>query len=109
MPRRHSEIEIVRECEGGEIHWIQGEGNYVHLHGGGRTYLLREAIGNLEASFDPRKFRRIHRSTIVNVDAMRELRPRFHGDFDVILVDGTELKLSHRYRANLERDFKGSI
>jgi two-component system LytT family response regulator len=91
------------------IDWIEAEGNYVNVHCGGKTYLLREAIASLEAGLDPRKFRRIHRSTIINMDSVRELRPRFHGDYDVILVDGTELKLSHRYRANLEKDFKGSL
>jgi two-component system LytT family response regulator len=92
-----------------EVDWIEAEGNYVNLHGRGRTYLFREAIGSLEVSLDPRKFRRIHRSSIVNMDSVRELRPRFHGNYDVILVDGTELKLSHRYRANLEKDFRGSL
>jgi two-component system, LytTR family, response regulator len=92
-----------------EIDWIEAQGNYVNLHGRGRSYLLREAIGSLEGSLDPRRFRRIHRSSIINIDSVRELRLRFHGDYDVILSDGTELKLSHRYRANLERDFKGSL
>lgn len=92
-----------------QITWIEAEGNYVNLHADGRTYLFREAIGSLEASLDPRKFRRIHRSSIINMDSVRELRPRFHGDYDVILADGTELRLSYRYRANLEKDFKGTL
>ncbi|HYL73534.1 MAG TPA: LytTR family DNA-binding domain-containing protein [Bryobacteraceae bacterium] len=92
-----------------EIDWIEAQGNYVNVHGGGARHLFREAIGSLEAKLDPRKFRRIHRSTIVNIDAIRELRPCFHGDYEVVLRDGTELRLSHRFRGNLEKDFLGAL
>jgi two-component system LytT family response regulator len=92
-----------------EIDWIEAQGNYANLHGGGRAYLFREAIGTLEGKLDPRKFRRIHRSTIVNIDSIRELRAGFHGDYDVLLRDGTELKLSHRYRDNLGKNFLGVL
>ncbi len=50
-----------------------------------------------------------HRSTMVNIDAIRELRPCFHGDYEVVLRDGTELRLSHRFRGNLEKDFLGAL
>ena len=93
----------------GEIDWLEAQGNYVNLHGGGKTYLFREALGNLEARLDPRKFRRIHRSAIVNIDSIHELRPCFHGDYDVVLRDGSELKLSHRFRGNFEKDFLGAL
>ncbi len=92
-----------------EIDWIEAQGNYVNLHSGGRKHLFREALGSLETKLDPRMFRRIHRSTIANVERIRELRPGFHGDFDVVLRDGTELRLSHRYRANLEKNFLGTL
>jgi two-component system LytT family response regulator len=92
-----------------EVDWIEAQGNYVSLHSGGRRHLFREAIGSLEAKLDPRRFRRIHRSTIVNIDSIRELRPAFRGEYDVVLRDGTELKLSHRYRGNLEKNFLGAL
>lgn len=92
-----------------EIEWIEAEGNYVSLHAGKKKYLFREAISSLETQLDPRKFRRIQRSTIVNLDYVQELQPWFRGDYKVILQDGTELKLSHRYRDNLDRYFGGTL
>jgi two-component system, LytTR family, response regulator len=93
----------------GEIDWIEAQGNYVSLHCGGRAHLLREALGSLEVRLDPRIFPRISRSVIVNVDSIRELRPLFRGDYQVILRDGALLHLSHRYRANLNRNALGAL
>jgi two-component system LytT family response regulator len=57
----------------------------------------------LEATLDPRQFARIHRSTIVNLDRVREVRPEWHGDFDVVLLGGQVLRMSRRYREALLR------
>ena len=84
-----------------EIDWIEAEGKYVRLHVGRESHLLREAIGSLEAQLDPEKFMRIHRSTIVNIDRIRELQPWFHNEYRVILRDGTELMLSRSCRKKL--------
>jgi two-component system LytT family response regulator len=84
-----------------EIDWIEAEGNYVCLHVRKESYLLRETISSLEAQLDPQKFPRIHRSQIVNLDRIRELRPWSHGEYHVILHDGTELTLSRSYRERL--------
>jgi len=92
-----------------DVDWIEAQGNYVNLHGLGRACLFREAMSGLEARLDPRKFRRINRSAIVNIESIHELRPRFHGDYEVILKDGRVLKLSHRYRANLENYALGRL
>jgi two-component system, LytTR family, response regulator len=92
-----------------EIEWIEAEGNYVIFHAGGKGHLFREAISSLEAKLDPRKFQRIGRSAIVNVDSIRELQPWFRGDYKIILHDGTELKLSHRFRDNLNKYLGGSL
>jgi two-component system LytT family response regulator len=92
-----------------EIEWVEAEGNYVILHAGRRRHLFREAISSLEAKLDPRRFQRIARSAIVNLDAIRELQPWFRGDYKVILHNGAELKLSHRYRDNLNRHLSGSL
>jgi two-component system LytT family response regulator len=99
----------VRFLPIGEIDWIEAQGNYVNVHSGGRSYLLREAIVSLEAKLDPLQFRRIHRSSIVNLASIRELRSTFHGGYQVILRDGTLLKLSSRYRANLEKGALGGL
>lgn len=84
-----------------DIDWIEAEGNYVRLHAGRETHLVRESLGTLESRLDPRKFPRIHRSQIVNFEKVRELLPLFHGDFQVILENGTTLVLSRRYRERI--------
>ena len=84
-----------------KIDWIKAEGNYVLLHADGHSHMVRERIGALEQQLDPARFRRIHRSTIVNVDRIRELRPREHGGYDVVLANGTHLEASRRYRDQL--------
>jgi two-component system LytT family response regulator len=85
-----------------EIDWIEAAGNYLRLHAGKETHLLRETMSRLEARLDGRRFLRIHRSTIVNIERIRELQPSFHGDYVVILRDGTELILSRGYRGKLQ-------
>jgi two-component system LytT family response regulator len=92
-----------------ELEWIEAEGNYVSLHIGDKKYLFREAITTLETQLNPKKFRRISRSTIVNIDSVTEFQPRFRGDYWVVLRGGVKLKLSHRYRTNLDKDFGGSL
>lgn len=84
-----------------EIDWIEAEGKYVRLHVGKESYLLREAISSMESQLDPKKFPRIHRSTIVNIERVRELQPWFHNEYRVILKDGTELMLSRSCRKRL--------
>jgi len=85
-----------------EIDWIEAADYYVYLHVGGKSHLLRETMNTLEKQLDPRKFQRVHRSTIVNLDRIKELQPHAHGDYTVILYDGTPLKLSRSYRPKLE-------
>ena len=63
-----------------EIDWIETSGNYVELHAGKQTFLLRETLGALEAKLDPKQYARVHRTTIVNVDRIQELQPWSHND-----------------------------
>lgn len=84
-----------------EIDWIEAEGNYVRIHFGKSSSLLRETLSNLAAQLDPRKFPRIHRSQIVNIDRIQELQPWSHRDYRIILRNGTELALSRTYRDQL--------
>lgn len=88
-----------------EIDWIGAEGNYVSLHMGKESYLLRETITNMEGQMDPARFLRIHRSTIVNIDRVKELQPWFHGEYRVLLRDGTQLVLSRSYRDKFHETF----
>ncbi len=92
-----------------EVEWLEAEGNYVSLHTGKRAYLFREAISTLEMQLDPHKFQRIHRSTIVNIDCIRELQPMFRGEYRVVMRDGTELKLSQTYRDKLQQQLGGTL
>lgn len=85
-----------------EIDWVEAYGNYARLHFGKSAYLLRETIGNLETQLDPSKFARIHRSTIVRLDRIREMQPQLAGQYRAVLRDGTTLTLSRRYRKNLK-------
>lgn len=85
-----------------DIDWIEAAGNYARLHAGKNEYLLRETMTGLEAQLDPRQFMRIHRSTIVRVDRIKELEPLYQGDYVVILEDGTRLTSSRSYRDNLQ-------
>jgi two-component system LytT family response regulator len=86
-----------------EVDWIEAYGNYVRLHVGQTAYLLREPISSLEAQVDPARFLRIHRSALVNIERIREMQPMFHGQYVVILQDGTRLTLSRRYRSKLQK------
>jgi len=88
--------------QAGEIDWIESAGNYVRLHVGRERHLLRETMTALEERLDPEQFVRIHRSTMVNLDRVRELEPYFHGDYVLRLVDGTRLTLSRTYRDRLQ-------
>ena len=85
-----------------DIDWIEAEGDYVKIHVAKAWHLLRETMKRLEAQFDPARFVRIHRSTIVNVERIKELQPYFRGEYVVILQDGKSLKLSRGYKEHLE-------
>lgn len=85
-----------------EIDWVEAAGNYLRLHVGKEEHLLRETMNGLEGRLDPQKFLRIHRSTIVNLDRVKEMQPSFHGDYLVRLNDGTRLTLSRGYRDKLQ-------
>jgi two-component system LytT family response regulator len=84
-----------------DIDWIEAADYYVQLHVGPRSYLHREPMRDLEARLDPRRFVRIHRSTIVAIDRVAELRPSAHGDHCVRLADGTDLRLSRARKSQL--------
>jgi len=80
------------------VDWFESAGNYVRLHVGSETELVRGTLSGLADQLDPTRFVRIHRSTIVNVSRIREVQPWFGGDYTATLVDGTELRVSRHYR-----------
>jgi two-component system LytT family response regulator len=91
-----------------ELDWIEAEGNYLRVHAGRESHLLRETMNRLASKLDPDKFLRIHRSTLVNIERIKELQPLFSGDYVVILRDGKQLTLSRSYRDKLLELFENS-
>ncbi|HUK35781.1 MAG TPA: LytTR family DNA-binding domain-containing protein [Vicinamibacterales bacterium] len=85
-----------------EIDWCEAAGNYVRLHVGPQTHLVRGTMGYIESQLDPTQFVRVHRSTIVNVDRIQELRSSFNGEYIITLHDKTRLTLSRGYRDGLQ-------
>jgi two-component system LytT family response regulator len=86
----------------GEIDWIEAAGNYVNLHVGKESYLLRGRMSELEKRFDPEQFFRIHRSTIVNLDRVKELQLLFKGEGIVVLKGGQQLSASRSCSQRLQ-------
>ena len=88
-----------------EIDWIQAMDVYVRLHSGDKSHLVRERLKNVEEKLDPNQFMRIHRSTIVNVERIREVTPHPYGGAMAVLHDGTKLRVSRTYRTRLTPTF----
>jgi two-component system, LytTR family, response regulator len=86
-----------------KIDWIDSAGDYVYVHSQAQKHIVRETLVSLEERLDPRMFVRIHRSVIVNIEQITQLRPNDHGDYDVFLNSGVKLKLSRSYRPHFEQ------
>jgi two-component system LytT family response regulator len=87
------------------IDWIEAADYYAEIHAGGETHLLRETLNELAERLDPQRFFRVHRSAIVHLDRVREIRPLLHGDRELVLADDTRVRLSRTRRAEFERLF----
>ena len=85
-----------------DVEWADAQGNYVRLHAGGKSHMLRCSFSDFEALLDPRRFVRIHRSTIVNVDQISRLAPQGHGEYQVALRNGAKLTTSRTYATKLQ-------
>jgi len=109
IPRREKYVDRFMIRAAGEIYfikvsdidWIEAAGNYVEIHIGRKTHLLRETMNNIEKRLDPDKFVRIHRSHIVHLEKIKKLQSDMHGDHIVHLHNGTMLTLTRTYRDNL--------
>lgn len=87
----------------GEIDWIEAADNYVRLHTGRESHLLRETMNSLEKKLDPDQFLRVHRSRIVNARKIKELQPLFRGEYDIMLRDGTRVESGRGYRDRIQK------
>jgi two-component system LytT family response regulator len=84
-----------------EIDWIEAAGNYVKIHAGAQCHQVRDTLKGLEVKLDAARFIRVHRSALVNLDSIQRLEPWFHGEFAVVLRDGTRLMSSRTYSDRL--------
>ncbi len=96
---RHGERFVLVKTE--EIDWVEAASNYVEIHVRDRVLLHRATLSALTKELDPERFARIHRSTLVNVDRVLEIRPDPHGDFEIVLSGGKRLRMSRSYRSAL--------
>ncbi len=110
MPRSHSEFPdrlSIREkgrtavVNPDEVEYVEADGDYVRVHVGDHTYVVRDSLADFARQLDPSRFVRIHRSTIVNLRRIVELRPAAHGERVAITVSGAQLKVTRTYSASL--------
>lgn len=113
--QKHLERIMVKEggrvffLRADDLDWIEAEGNYVRLHTGKESHLMRETLSNLASRLDPARYLRIHRSTLVNIERIKELQPMFGGEYLVRLHNGTKLTLSRTYREKALSSFEGGV
>ena len=88
-----------------DVDWIEATGVYVTLHSAGKRHLYRTSLSDLEQRLDPLSFVRIHRSIVINIDSIVQLEPISHGEFEVLLKDGSTSRVSRTYRDLLEKRF----
>jgi len=93
----------IRFVRTDEVDWLEAAGNYVRVHAGTQAHLIRATLAGLCEQLDPARFVRIHRSTVVNVDRIREVQPWFGGDYIAILEDDRQLRVSRSFRDALLR------
>jgi two-component system LytT family response regulator len=106
---------LLVKCDGrvlviktADLDWIEAADNYVNLHLANETRLMRETMNSLESKLSPETFLRISRSIIVNLERIKELQPMFHGEYVVVLKNGTKLTLTRNYRDKLDRLMGGA-
>ena len=90
-----------------DVDWIEADNYYIKLHVGGKSHLLRLSMKELEGKLDPKSFWRIHRSAIINLERVQELRQTPNGEYMAVLKNGTELKLSRAGRERLREILNG--
>ena len=99
MVKSKEEISLVPVDE---IDWLESAGDYIYVHSNSKKYILRETLTSLEQKLNPRNFVRIHRSAVVNLTKIKNLKANEHGDFEVYLHNGIKLKLSRTFKAHFQ-------
>ena len=97
--RHDRRVTLLRTAE---IDWIEAADYYARVRSGGRSFLIRETMTALETRLDSRRFFRVHRSAIVNLESVVQLEPLSHGEFEVVLKNGARPRISRTFRAQLE-------
>ncbi len=92
--------------DAGEIDHVDSDGNYVVVHAAGETYRLRDSLDGINRRLGEQRFVRVHRAHVVNIDRIREIQPWDHGDYRILLKDGSFLNFSRRYRTRLSHLFR---
>lgn len=98
MIKSNGRVNLIRVSD---IDWIEASGNYLRLHVGEKVHMIRDTMSNMEKRLDGDQFMRIHRSTIVNIDRIKEMQPWFHGEYEVHLHNGKRLSMSRGYKDKL--------
>ena len=99
---------VVRIVRTVDVDWWEADGNYVRIHVGATSHLVRMTLTAIESQLDPDRFTRIHRRYIVNLDRIVEIQPWFAGDAVIVLSTGAKLRLSRTYRSALHAHLLGS-
>jgi two-component system LytT family response regulator len=103
LVRKEGSISFVMTAD---IDWIEASRNYMKLHVGNTVHVVRDRLHRLYETLDPRSFARVHRSTVVNLNRIKEIQPWFSGDFVVILRSGVQLRMSRHFRESLEQQLR---
>lgn len=104
VARTHGSVRLIRLDE---VDWIAAAGDYAEVHAQGRAYLIDESMASLEARLPKAEFARVHRSAIVRLDRVVEIRPGSHGDGTIVLRSGAELRFSRRFRQAIDSYLRG--
>jgi len=99
----------VHFVQADEVEWIEAGGNYVTLHVGKQSHMIRGTMRRMEEVLDPGRFGRVHRSAIVNLDRIREIQPWFNGDFVIITESGHEVTTGETYRPRVQELLKNPL
>ena len=115
-PQRHYLHRLVANSGGrvlflklADVDWIEATGNYVTLHAGKESHMVRTSMNALEPRLDPTQFVRIHRRSIVNSDRVREMQPLFRGEHVLMLKDGTQLNVGRAFRPRLLQQMGSNV